>query len=104
MQEVDWKLGESLDALSDMFYGGYGEIQGKEEICLIWKNFGQNKKDLGPELTKAYYEEKLKSPGKFNADFVKEKLQQLKNGTGKTYFDIILEIIAEHPNVKLIPQ
>ncbi len=23
MSKEDWKLGESLDALSDMFYGGY---------------------------------------------------------------------------------
>lgn len=104
MVNTDWRLGQSLDAFNDMLYGGYGKIKGDEEIELVWKNFEQNKKDLGLELTKSYYEEKLKSPNKFNTDFVKEKLTELENGTGKTYFEIILEIIGEHPNIKLIPQ
>ncbi len=102
MAKEDWKLGESLDALSDMFYGGYGEIEGKEEIHLIWKEFEKNKSDLGLELTKNYYRNKLNYPSTFNIDFVQQKLAELKNGTGKTYFDMIQEIISEHPNIKLI--
>jgi len=101
MTNVDWKLGQSLDALNDMFYGGYGKIQGSEEICLVWKNFEQNREDLGLELTKAYYQEKLKSPAVFNADFVKKKLSELENDTGQTYFEIILDIIHDHPNIHL---
>jgi len=101
---VDWKLGHSLDAFNDMLYGGYGRIKGNGEVELIWKNFEQNRKDLGMELTKAYYEEKLKFPEKFNTDFVQEKLAELADGKGQTYFDIIQEIIADHPNIKLIPQ
>ena len=104
MSKEDWKIGQSLDALSDMFYGGYGEITGNENISLIWKNFDRNKKDLGIESTKSYYQNKLKSPAIFNVDFVYKKLVELDAGTGKTYFDIILEIIGEHQNIKLIPQ
>lgn len=104
MINVDWKLGQSLDALNDMFYGGYGEIKGNEEILLIWKNFNQNKKDLGFKLTKRYYENKLKQPSVFNIDFVQKEFAALENGQGKTYFEIILEIISEHPNIKLIAQ
>ncbi|NDV93741.1 ribonuclease inhibitor [Dysgonomonas sp. 521] len=104
MPDEDWKLGASLDALNDMFYGGYGQIKGNEKICLIWKDFEQNRKDLGLELTRAYYQNKLTSPSVFNQEFILEKLAELENGTGKTYFEIILEIISEHPNIKLIAQ
>lgn len=104
MQNEDWKIGQSLDALNDMFYGGFGKIKGSEKIRLVWKNFEQNREDLGLNLTKAYYQNKLKSPYVFNMDFVQEKLTELEEGTGKTYFEIILEIIGEHPNIDLIPQ
>ncbi|NDV79524.1 barstar family protein [Dysgonomonas sp. 511] len=104
MANTDWKLGQSLDALNDMFYGGYGEIKGDETIRLIWTDFEKNREDLGLELTKAYYQEKLKSPDKFNSDFVQHKQTELEEGTGKTYFEIILEIIGEHQNIDLTPQ
>jgi len=77
-------------------------ISGKEEINLIWEDMKQNRKVLGMDVTKAYYQNKLKTPDIFNTTFVNEKLSALDNGTGQTYFDIILEIISEHPNIKLI--
>jgi len=101
MKNTEWELGQSLDALNDMFYGGYGEIEGNESIHLIWKNMEKNKEDLGWELTRKFYLEKLKSPETYNTNFVREKLSELENGTGQTYFEIILEIIAEHPNIRL---
>ncbi len=104
MPHENWKLGASLDALNDMLYGGFGEIKGNEKIILIWKNFEQNRHDLGLELTKTYYQNKLKSPDIFNTKFVQEKLTELENGTGQTYFEIILEIIGDHPNIKLIAE
>ena len=104
MLNEDWKIAQSLDALNDLFYGGFGEINGNEEIRLIWKNFEKNRKDLGPAVTKAFYFNKLESPSIFNVDFVNEKLAELENGSGKTYFEIVLEIIDEHPNIKLIPE
>ncbi len=102
MSDEDWKIGQSLDAFNDLLYGGFGEIKGNEKIRLIWKNFEQNKKSLGPEVTKAYYRNKLNFPSTFNIDFVQEKLAELENGTGKTYVEIILEIIGEHANIELI--
>ena len=102
MQHENWKIGESLDALNDLFYGGFGEIKGKENIRLIWENFEENKKALGLEMTKNFYESKLKSPEIFNTVFIKEKIEALENGNGQTYFEIIAEIIAEHSNIKLI--
>lgn len=104
MPDEDWKLAPSLDALNDLFYGGYGTINGNEEIDLIWINFEQNRKGLGLELTKTYYQDKLKSPSVYNTDFVREKLSELNDGIGQTYFEIILEIIDEHKNIRLKPQ
>ena len=104
MSEEDWKIGDNLDALSDMFYGGYGAIKGDERIDLIWKDFEKNREDLGLELTKVYYINKLQYPAVFNVNFVKSKLAELNNGNGQTYFEIILEIIGEHPNIRLIEE
>jgi len=103
MHNEDWKLGQSLDALDDMFYGGYGEIKGNERINLIWINFAKNKEDLGLEMTREFYRNKLKSPSTFNTELIQQKLSELENGTGKTFFEIVLEIIEEHPNITLIP-
>ena len=94
MQHENWKIGESLDALNDLFYGGFGEIKGKENIRLIWENFEENKKALGLEMTKNFYESKLKSPEIFNTAFIKEKIEALENGNWQTYFEIIAEIIS----------
>ncbi|UJF30418.1 barstar family protein [Kaistella sp. 97-N-M2] len=101
MPDEDWKLGESLDALNDLLYGGFGEIEGKENI-IIWKNFEENRKILGFETTLQFYEAKLKSPQIFNTNFIQEKIDDLKKGNGQTYFEIILEIIGAHSNIKLI--
>lgn len=104
MADEDWKIGRSLDALNDLFYGGFGRIEGGEDICLVWKCFEKNRKDLGVELTRTYYQDKLKKPTVFDVNFVKGKLAELENDTGKTYFDIILEIIRDHPNIRLIAE
>jgi len=104
MSNEDWEIAPSLDALSDLFYGGFGQIKGSEKIQLVWTCFEQNKKDLGMEATKEFYQNKLKSRSHFNIDFAQRKLDELEKGIGQTYFEIILEIISEHPNIELIPQ
>lgn len=102
MQNETWKIGKSLDAFNDLMYGGFGEMKGNETINLIWNNFEENKMALGFKATKNFYEEKLKSPEIFNIKFIKEKIDELESGNGSTYFEIILEIIAEHSNIHLI--
>lgn len=104
MANVDWKLGQSLDALDDMFYGGYGEIDGSEEITLIWKNFEQNRQSLGLDTTKAYYQNKLESPAVYNIALIQDKLAELQSGRGETYIEIVLKIIGEHKNITIKPE
>ena len=102
MPNEDWKMGESLDAFNDVLYGGFGEIVGNEAVQIIWKNFDENKNLFGYEFTLNFYQEKLKFPEKFNVAFFEKSINDLKKGIGKTYFEIILEIIADHPNIELI--
>ncbi len=102
MAEEDWKIGPSLDALNDLFYGGFGALKDQDEIQLVWLHSSHSQKALGYETTKAYYEAKLQPGSPFNVRFFQEKLKELESGSGQTYFDLILEIIAEHPAIELV--
>ncbi|EJM98730.1 hypothetical protein [Phyllobacterium sp. YR531] len=102
MADEDWKLGPSLDALNDMFHGGVGAIKGDEPVTLIWKDMEKNRGDLGLEVTRKFYQEKLKHPGIYDVPGIKQSLIELENGTGPTYFDIVLQIIADHANIELL--
>ena len=103
MAGEDWQLGNSLDAFNDLLYGGFGLIKYNEPVKLLWKHMEKSREALGYETTKRYYEEKLLPDAPFHKEHFREKLDALNNGTGQTYFDILLEIIAEHPNITLEP-
>lgn len=102
MADEDWKLGASLDAFHDFLYGAYGSLKGFELLEIIWLNSEKSKNDLGFETTLQYYQNKLEQPEKFNSEFVQKKIEELQAGTGKTYFEILLEIISEHSDVQLV--
>jgi RNAse (barnase) inhibitor barstar len=97
----NWKLGDSLDAFNDLLYGGFGVIKNNEPVRLLWKNMEGSREALGYDVTKRYYEEKLLPDSPFNKEHFREKLDALNKGTGQTYFEILLEIIAAHPNISL---
>ena len=102
MADEDWKIGQSLDAFSDLLYGGFGALKGNEPVDLIWLEIEKSRKVLGYEATRTYYEEKLKPDSPFNKSLFQEKLIALEHGVGETYFDILIGIIAEHGNIQLI--
>ncbi|GEP92664.1 barstar family protein [Chitinophaga terrae (ex Kim and Jung 2007)] len=104
MQGEDWKLGNSLDAFNDLLYGGFGALQGCDKVKLVWKHTEKSKAALGVETTRKYYEEKLRPESPFNKDHFRKKLAALEVGKGETYFDILMEIIREHPNVELVTE
>lgn len=104
MANEDWKIGESLDALNDLFYGGFGLIDGNEPIELTWKNFDDNKELFGFDFTMEFYQEKLKLPEVFSNKIIQQNIRELENGKGLTYFETILEIISEHKNITLITE
>lgn len=64
--------------------------------CLNYKLF------LGYNTTKVYYLKKLEPGLPFNSAYHEKKLTELENGSGPSYFEIILDIISEHPNIQLI--
>lgn len=52
--------------------------------------------------TKVYYLKKIELGLPFNRAYHEQKLTELEAGNGRTYFQIILEIISEHPNIQLV--
>lgn len=102
MQNENWKIGESLDALNDLLHGGFGIMGTNKDIALTWTDIELSRAALGYETTRAYYLNKLKPQSPFNKSYFQTKLDALEAGNGQTYFDIILEIIAGHPNIELI--
>lgn len=92
LKDEDWKVG-TLDGFDDILYGYEGEI--------IWKNARKSKQDLGFDLTKEFYENKIRQGKPFNVTLIQQKLDDLINGNGQTLFEILIDIIELHKNIKL---
>ncbi|WP_312194992.1 ribonuclease inhibitor [Epilithonimonas vandammei] len=93
MNDEDWKVG-TLDGFDDILYGVESDI--------TWKDSQKSKKDLGFELTKEFYENKIRIGKPLNVDLIQQKLGDLMDGKGQTLFEILIEIIESHQNIKLI--
>ena len=92
MNDEDWKVG-TLDGFDDILYGFQGEF--------IWKDSEKSKEDLGFEATKVFYENKIKQGKPFNIEFIQQKLYDLIDVNGQTLFEILIEILESHKNIKL---
>ncbi|PIF46408.1 hypothetical protein CLU96_3439 [Chryseobacterium sp. 52] len=103
MKDVDWTVG-TLDGFDDILYGGFGLFESKEEIQIIWKESEKSKKDLGFDITRDFYERKIKQGKPFNIELIQQKLNDLMAGNGQTLFEILIEIIESHQNITLILQ
>lgn len=101
MAGEDRKLGPSLDALDDLLYGGFGALHGEPTITLVWNAFETCRGAMGRDTTRAYYLKKLEEPSRYDVERIRSDLAALEAGTGPTYFEIVLQIIAEHPNIDL---
>jgi RNAse (barnase) inhibitor barstar len=102
MAGEDWTLGHSLDALDDLLYGGYGAIAGRQAVTLVWQDIAASRAALGVEATRALLRGKLDRPDIYNVAAIGRQLADLDAGTGKTFFDIVLDIVADHPNIALV--
>ncbi|WP_340569119.1 ribonuclease inhibitor [Stenotrophomonas sp. G106K1] len=103
MPGEDWQLGPSLDALDDLLYGGHGALAGHETATVVWHDIDRSREALGLQATRAWLEDKLRQPGTFNAETISRQLDALQRGEGPTYFQIVMEIFASHPNIVLLP-
>jgi RNAse (barnase) inhibitor barstar len=99
MAVENWQLGPSLDALNDLLYGGTGNIPGSGSVTLVWRHIEKSREDLGLAETRRWLLQKL--DGGFDRARIAQQLADLKAGRGKTYFDIILDILADHPRITL---
>ena len=93
MNDEDWKVG-TLDGFDDILY--------RIDSDITWKNSQKSKEDLGFDLTKEFYENKIRIGKPFNVDLIQQKLGDLMDGKGQTLFEILIEIIESHQNIKLI--
>ena len=103
MSTADWKLGQTLDGFHDLLYGGIGVLEPRERFRLVWLHTSKSREDLGFDATLEYYQNKLQQPQTFNVQWVEEKIANLENGSGPTYFEILVEIIESHENVYFSP-
>ena len=93
MNDEDWKVG-TLDGFDDILY--------RIDSDITWKNSQKSKEDLGFDLTKEFYENKIRIGKPFNVKLIQQKLDDLIDGKGQTLFEILVEIIESHQNIKLI--
>lgn len=93
MKDEDWKIG-TLDGFDDILYG--------VETDITWKHSQKSKEDLGFDLTKEFYENKIRQGKPFNVQLIQQKLYELIAGNGQALFEILIEIIESHKNITLI--
>lgn len=103
MAAEDWQLDEHLDALHELLRGGIGAIQAGRPLIIRWDNIEASKEALGKEATIQYYLDKFNNtPHVFGTRWIDEQVDALEKGEGKTYFDLVQEIIDEYPHIKLL--
>lgn len=93
LKDEEWKVG-TLDGFDDILYGFKGGI--------IWKNSQKSKENLGVNLTKEFYENKIRQGKPFDTKLIQQKLDELVDGNGQTLFEILVEIIGSHKNITLV--
>lgn len=101
MGDEDWRLGQSLDALDDLLYGGFGALFGADDVRVVWRDHDVARRALGRDATVTYYREKLTRPDVFDHSHFQRKLDEVEARGGQTYFEIVLEIFAAHPDIAL---
>ena len=100
MRDDDWDLGPSLDALNDVLYR-FDPRTGHAPAVFVWENHAHSRERLGVAATLEWLESKLARPETFNAETIIAQRDALLEGHGQTYFDLVCEIFADHPYVRL---
>lgn len=103
MAGEDWQLGESLDALNDLLYGGYGALAGGEPAMIVWKDMDASRAALSQAATLAVLRKRLPERTMFNGSPIAGQIEDMEAGRGTTYFDIVMDIFADHPRITVVP-
>ncbi|MFF7681255.1 ribonuclease inhibitor [Microbacterium sp. NPDC007973] len=102
MPDEPWTLGESLDALDDLLYGGFGVLHGSEPVRVLWRDAEAARAALGVETTLAYLRRKLERPDVYAVAPARRALDELEAGRGETYFDLVVGVFRDHANIELV--
>jgi hypothetical protein len=86
-------MGRNLDAFNDVLRGGFGVYEYAEPVRLIWLHSNKSRKDLGRKETVKYLTAKLTTCHSANVESVKGDLVLAEAHTGKTLFDLIIDIV-----------
>lgn len=101
MADEDWRLGESLDALDDLLYGGYGALLDATDVTVVIADHEHARAALGRDATIAWQRAKTTRAG-FDTVAAERTLAELEAGGGRLYWDIVLEVFADHPAIALV--
>lgn len=94
MADEDWRLGPSLDALNDVLWNVPTTPEAKARF--VWTDHAHSRETLGVDATRAWLEAKLIPTGRFDVPRIRRQLTDLDAGRGKTYFDLVLDVFADH--------
>lgn len=94
MADQDWRLGSNLDALNDALYAV------DDGARFVWLDHQHSRAALGRATTEAWLQAKL-ADGRFNHAAISNQLAELRDGTGLTYFELVLQVFADHPRIDL---
>lgn len=84
-------FGANLDAFSDCLSGGFGTPEDRPfYFVLVGSSFVRER--LGVDATIEWLREKLIHGNPNNANYFLLEIDELERGTGRTLFDILLEI------------
>ncbi|WP_072314067.1 barstar family protein [Agrococcus sp. Marseille-P2731] len=96
MADEEWELGPSLDGLHDVLHRF-----DREPVTLVWEDSAHSRAALGVDETRRWLQAKLDPTGRFDRARIRADLEALESGTGTTYFELVLEVFAEHPAIAL---
>jgi len=92
----------NLDALRDLFRGGFGAYDYGEDVIIVWENSEKSRGDLGYYETIEHYENLLTKSLPSNRNKINSYLDNARRGKGDTLFNIINKIIKDQGNVDLL--
>lgn len=101
MRDEDWQMGESLDALDDVLHRLESETRGGDPAVVIWEAHRHSREALGYEETQRWLLRKLAHPSAYDEARIMSELDDLRSGTGRTYFHRVIAVFADHPLVDL---
>lgn len=85
----------NLDAFNDYFNWGEGDY------ILVWKNADKSRTDLGHPAMADWFDGNARRCHPVNVPGVLERRDRARAQQGPTFFDWLVEIIREQPNVEL---